>query len=566
MLLNVKELEKIISSVELFEQKNSLINIKNKQIPSLYLFNSTIRNPHRIIEFYNFVNNIIKKFGYDTKIPEKKIFQHIHNLNKKGENGEDNYFLLQSKDHILNSAGLSKKLSELQILGFIKYTRKKNIESNNEYYFTFSQTEYKKNLLESLENIESSYKTEDFKSSFFLFILKKNNLLNFICELIFYLSKKNQFLYVEELSFIYKIFPYLNKKNIVSSEKISNLLHKIRLKHKLCKHINYREYLKKSSDYIEKKNSELTFCKYSTGKEYIDVLLRTLRLSQCFYISNYPGNKIIKFNFPFISKLSYYYYETYDNIKSLLLNGELDNSIKKYEINFLSKINFQIKNPAKERFYLLESQKNNTYHEYDNPEELNNLKEFDNNFALLGWSNFEHMNNSLISYQIKQHFKDLDKKDFVHAIKLDYKGNHLNASTPGVPDFLLKTPNFNIIVESSLRYNYNLRVNEYIQTCTHAEKVYSTDKKTTIVFIVVPRLNKSFINDFKLRTFCNFKLLSDESYTDIIYIPIEYEQYRNIMLRKNSSDYFLNMFESIKKQFLSLNDLNQPITYLDICF
>lgn len=548
---------------------------KRKDIVNLYLFNPTIRNPRRLIDFLMLTEQFVKTWGYGKPIYEQQILDFVRTLLvKKEEDDENKIFKIEEEE--LTFSAILKKLSELQGLGFISFVKKTELINENDKvkksYIVFSQTEY------PIETF-NQFRTDEQLSSFYLFILKREGVLELISDIIIHIdhlwSKSNgkrKGISIEEIIYIYRIFPHLIKTKIRTSIEIVKFLINTRNEYKEYhqslpkkERINYKTYLIQIADDLKIKNK--TIQKYDTCRDYVDVLFRTLTASNCF-VSNTKGNcKYLHLNEFFISKLFYFYITTFKNLTQLILTNTLEETLNEFEIKFF-KNEFKeiILEPAVFRIERTKRKKATIYTEYDNLDEITEIKELDK-IATQSWSDFEHINNWLLCYHIKKNIKNVKLKEnnIQHAIKFDYSGNHLMATTPGISDMLVKLPKLNVIVESSLRYDYNLRVNEFVQVISHAEDIAKNEpEKPLLVFMVVNKLNQDFVFDFKDKNNGLAKTPRGGKYRKIVYIPIEYDDYKKLMLTSNKNDLLYTLYEKTRHFFIKLNDLEETFKFNDL--
>lgn len=558
---------------------------KRKDIVNLYLFNPTMRNPKRLLEFISLASQFISKYGYKTKITETELISFVAELiEKEGQDEEDKILKMNGND--LTFRSINKKFSEINALGFIDFNQKtppnnkkdiveckSNEEEPQEPYIWFNQTQYPIDLFKNI-------KSEDQLSSFYMLILKREGVLNFMTDLILKTSslwrKQNGRRYgvsAEEIRFIYRLFPHLNRKKIISSNDVAQFIinyrnsfkdsnEKLNKKDKL----NYKDYLLNQSFIIEKQYAKIKFQKYDTCNDYVDVLLRTLTSSSCFLSTFKGSDSYLSLNDFFVSKLSYFYKSNYKDLLLQFLENRLSKKLESYEVNFFNnELKEDVPDPTVYRIDRTKRKKANIYTEYYNKEELNQILDLDKT-ATNGWSDFEHINNWLLCYHIKTKSKSFTLKEehITHAIKFDYGGNHLSATTPGIADMFVSLPNMNVVVESSLRFDYNLRVNEFIQVTSHAEQIYQkNEEKPLLVFIVVKCLNDDFISDFKEKNINMVKMKYKGNNKKIIYLPIEYENYKKLMIKNNEK--LLPLLYTYSYDFFeNLNDFSENCYYKGI--
>lgn len=95
------------------DSNNIYCEVTNKK-NALYIINSTIRNPIRLLDFYYFVSLLIKKFGSEHAIAFQDFLDFVDDC---GAN------LLTHKNHTLPARieGFSKRFCELKLLGLIDF-------------------------------------------------------------------------------------------------------------------------------------------------------------------------------------------------------------------------------------------------------------------------------------------------------------------------------------------------------------------------------------------------------------------------------------------------------------
>lgn len=557
-MLDIKKLDENISIEKMENYLHSKKELKletTNQKSNLYVVNSTIRETSRIAEILKIYKLLNIKENTSKDLEKEEL---INIFNNSG------FFNIDEEE--LTYPSIGKRLSEINILGLFHSKLKKG------YVNIYS--EYPDSFFNNNDN------DLEYNSTILLYILKGRGTLDLVSNLIMLVGKKwNEFgrkrkgISKNELLLLQWIQPYLEKENINDIHSLSDFIIKIRmeyseqLKKKSKGYIrNYVDYIKIFGDSIIDKESKIIFKKYNTIADYNDTLCRTLHGSNCFSNISAGRDTNIYFNVFFISKLDFFLQHSFIEIKELFINSNFIKTLDIYEKAFFKeKFNAVVNDPISIRFDKLNSSKKNCYLLYDKKKQEEELKVFVNNKPK-EWYNFEHACNFFTTYHIKYIYKDpvstkpLTEEDLSFAIKFDDKGNNNRTTTSGIADIFIIRGALNVICESSLRKGYNLRVNEFVQTTTHAEKIYDNNPKPTLCFPISFNKEKKFIEDFKNQNISQQKVKT--KYSDIIYIPLSYEEYISLLTKKG--DILLELYAAAKKYFTEIIDFNEKFVFKGI--
>lgn len=530
---------------------------------ALYITNPTIRNPIRLLDFYYFISLLVKKFGNNTPIKYDDFFLFVEDYGST---------LLTHKNKTLASKirSFSRRFCELKILGLIDFK-----VSNGA--FIFQELDISSEIFNPLGYTLDTpgFDFLEVNSNFLLFILSSRNTLQFITSLIQSVESKWNTIYKGqrkgvsnlELEFIYVLIPFLDSIGKNNVTYISDLILEYRNKYKAANSKQtYNSFLDTQLELFVLSHREFKFIKLSSAKEYIDVLLRTLESSHCFKLINQFKMYSLVINTTFISKLNYFLLTSFDKLKNEFITNVLVKNLKSYEKKYYySTINKEISHPTSYRYNNQIAERKNNYFTFDQEihnAALNNYLKKDS----LYWYEFEDLSNLTLTHYVKFHLNQvLNSTNLTYAIKLDEYGAIKNSTTSSVEDLSIVLDNMILVVESSLQNGLSARKNEGAPVLDHCNKLYFNDskKRKLLCFIVFPnKPSNGFYSDFISHNRLNLALNRD-----IIYYPIAYEEFKNIMLTNPVS--LLDFFNNVKKKLsfipseLQLKAQNSLLTFND---
>ena len=580
----------------------------------LYFINPTLRNPDRILDFWLLSLDCVDLVGSEEK--STIFFEQFKNLI---ESKYTNILTLKDSNNLESFYdAFSRRFSELNKLELIKF-------QNNNKSFVFTKTSLNPTLF-NLENINKDLNNdinslENF-SNFFLFLLKKRNILNFIYSII----KKTELKWknnngkrigVSNIELQYAYVVYYFKEFKLSSEDISNLIIELRKEYKTKDKksiLSYNKFIENSlsiNQELQKislsKNNKKTAeenikTKLNNAKDYIDVLIRTLVLTNCFYTKHQFHMKSININEYFFSKLSYFLSHDLKYLEEKILNQRLSKDIKSHESNYYNLIeknkmffdsfafnlidsensnydynyNLFFNNFNKKlafisnndeiyinhRYNKLEKNKKLTYISNNNiEEEYKDIEDFCKKFKENPyWSDFEHLNNLIICHYIKYQLGIfINEENINYAIKIDHEGNHANSTTSGIEDFSFIGEDIVVSIESSRLNGLNARKNEIEPVQNHSINLYTKHKKPVLTFIV---LDHKISEEFQ-HSYISKNLHNKISAQDIYYLPLCFSDFKNNFLNNKKSTIFrfMDILNEIKDKTHIIKNENFEFKY-----
>lgn len=483
-------------------------NSKSEQKTNLYVYNPSLRNPERFKNFFSFVDVIISKYGFNTKIKENDIIELLKIASKSGN-------LLNLKQSEITLTTFTKRLIEISALGLVDF---KTETKNHEKSLTFYQPKYSHQKFNDL-NISNN------EESLFLFILKMRDSLNLISDLILNVnlkSKNDDGIYNQELALIYSLFPLISLNAKLDSEFLSDLILKTRREfeeyvgyQKKNNNLEYSEYIESKFQNIYTDNPNITFNKWNTISDYIDVLFRTLYMTQCFSQTNYGKLKSITFNYNNIEKLSFFIHHSLNEILDVLNINMLDESIKNFSQNEFIQMQNDNKN---EDFSILKNLMS----------QGSFLANFINNYKKEKTISAKKEQNKTTKEYKFLNEDNYSQVPFSSFISIELLGKQEHEDYNKIKETLISS--------SNLKYN----------------------EKPLINFIVVERVNRKTLLDFRKVNFYNLR-----ENKEIIHIPIKNEILMNLF--KNEHDGNISILYQMAKDFyLSIKkhyDINDVLMF-----
>lgn len=544
------------------DSNNIYCEVTNKK-NALYIINSTIRNPIRLLDFYYFVSLLIKKFGSEHAIAFQDFLDFVDDC---GAN------LLTHKNHTLPARieGFSKRFCELKLLGLIDFK-----VQNGCFYFTEKQL--------SADNFNpcgytldtSGFDFLETNSNFLLFILSKRNTLHFITSLIQTVDKrwkdnyqgKRQGLSNLELSFIYVLVPFLEQKGKNNVHNIADIILEYRSKYNNLPDSkpDYSAYLETQLEIYTSCHRQFKFIKLASAQDYIDVLLRTLESTHCFKCVNKFKMHSLIINDKFMSKLCYFLSVDFQTLENQFISNTFLANLKKYEKKYYLATNEHVSEPTSYRYNNQIADRKNNYLSSDIKIHNNALLEYGKKDNLY-WYEFEDLNNLLLTHYVKFYLQqNLNADNLKYAIKLDSQGGVKNSTSSGVEDLSIQLKNCILVVESSLQSGLSARKNEGPPVIDHCNKIYFNDseKRQVLCFIVFPhKPSAGFDSDFITHNRFNLEVNKD-----ILYYPICIQEFKKIMIEhpvdvepfiQEAKNKLGNMTEELKnksrEKLLTFND------------
>lgn len=474
----------------------------------LYLFNSTSRNPLRLIE----------------------IQKQLHQLELQKLNPD--LSLSAAMDIVNKDIKLRDKTLEGQKVSF---KRKKS--EINKFPFISIDTSGKLSNMCSIEGLNPSEKVLgaeidkdcEWNSNIMLLTLAKDNHLADMYSLINSVDRKwarqGKRKGVAELELIY-LFAHLTNNDSVTVEQLSDMVIDLRKEFKSIGSGHEKDFLiaKIKSDFSEKA--------LKNGRDYIDTLMRSFALTQCFQITRHGINqsnvfamRLLSINTNFNKKSLFFINQGYEAIRKYIENNSFCDKLYK-AFNVIEAYNQQ----NEEINAVIQS----------NPQQLALADNWETG-TTPSWYQYEYN----CSIQFMQVFQKNDKAYNGYKKHVAIK-TYLNAAyggtTAGVADSSIVFENAVMTVESStLMQAYQQCSKEYVQNKTHLLKLAKdNNKQKGLCITVMPKISAEFNKDCVTHNYSNNLPLNEEK---TVMIALSTVQYVNFLKHVNNEKKLLDFIE-----------------------
>lgn len=490
----------------------------------LYLFNSTSRNPIRLIE----IQKQLHKLELQKLNPEQCLNSAMDIVNKD----------IKLRDNTLAGRKVSfkRKKSEVNKLPFI------NIDASGKLYNLCS--------IEGLnppQNLVSEHIDKDceWNSNIMLLTLAKGNHLADMYSLINTVdlkwAKQGKRKGIAELELIY-LFAYLTYNEKVKIEDLSDLVINLRTQFKNIGSGHEKDFLiaKIKTDFSEKM--------LKNGRDYIDTLMRSFALTQCFQITRHGVNqsnifamRLLSINTNFNEKSLFFINNSYELIGQYIQKNTLcDNLYKSFDVL---------------KAYSQQSEEINATIQ-QNPQQLALADNWETGVTP-SWYQYE--------YNCSIHFMQMiqkNEKAYNHYTKHVAIKTYLNAAyaatASGVADSSIIFDNVVMTVESStLMPAYQQCSKEYVPNKTHLLKLAKdNNKKYGLCITVMPKISIDFNKDCIAHNYSNNIALNEEKTIMIALSTVQYVNFlKHINTEKKVLDFIDYMLSVDYSKHMSQNEI-----------